>query len=151
MKTVGESQKFALKFHIWDNIAKYCTKHEIITNQCTSTLVRAPKSPKQPHLGNSITCLPRSELFHQKIQDTWQHSRFHIPYLAVVLDIIPQADQARLEFLGFQAPAARLVEVEEGLSELVHLFTSDALGVPCQDLEAKWQVNSSRNFGVVPP
>ena len=55
-------------------------------------------------------------------------------YLSVVSNVVTQRHEAGLELLGLQAARPVLVEVEEGLPELVHLLVADALRVTRQDL-----------------
>lgn len=47
--------------------------------------------------------------------------------LSVISDVVSEGDEAGFEFLGFQTTRAALVKVEEGFTELFHLFVGDAL------------------------
>lgn len=55
-------------------------------------------------------------------------------HLSVVLDVVSERDEARLELLWVESSRARLVEVQERASELLQLLVADALRVARQDL-----------------
>lgn len=56
------------------------------------------------------------------------------PYLSVVPDVVAKRNEARLELFGLETTRPVLVEVEERLPELVHLFVGDSLRVSRQNL-----------------
>jgi len=71
-------------------------------------------------------------------------------HLSVVLDVVSERDEARLELLWVESSRARLVEVQERASELLQLLVADALRVARQDLHHSTphivQCASSPNF-----
>jgi len=63
-------------------------------------------------------------------------------HLSVVLDVVSERDEARLELLWVESSRARLVEVQERASELLQLLVADALRVARQDLHHSTPFNA---------